>query len=235
AGLFALSRTDNKTVKVLAVLIIIPIVFAFIASWLSPLSIWGTRHLIIVFAPLAILIGHLLFQIKAAWLKGAFAAAIILLAAVSFSVVMTQDSVTNSWCVADDLAKQAVETSASKTIYALEDLVAYHVWFATRHEPGTSVKVIKNIPGMKEDSAYFLPRGFGAVESVVSGEHAVLADDANLIFRLPRSAGHRHGSESLPEDSPLVRELNALGLRITATTHRDLPGESVYLVRISAD
>jgi len=235
AGLFAPSRADDKTVKVLVVLVIIPIVLAFLASWLSPLSIWGTRHLIIVFAPLAILIGHLTFQMKATWMKDALAATTVLLAAVSFSVVMTKDSVTNSWCVADDFARQAVETNEPKTIYALEDLVAYHVWFATRHNPGTSVKVIKGIPGMKEDAAYFLPRGFGDVESVVAGEHSVLANDANLIFRLPKSGAHRPGIESLSDDSPLVRELNALGLRITATTHRDLPGESVYLVRLTAD
>lgn len=235
AGLFAGSRTNDKAVKVLAVLVIIPIVLAFLASWLSPLSIWGTRHLIIVFAPLAILIGHLLFQISVPWMKGAFTAATVLLSAVSFSVVMTKDSVTNSWCVADDLARQVAETNDPKTIYALEDLVAYHVWFATRHDPGTSVKVLKGIPGMKEDSAYFLPRGFGAVESVVVGEHAVLANDASLIFRLPNGAAHRQGSESLSGDSPLVRELSVFGLRLTETTHRDLPGESVYLVRIAAD
>jgi hypothetical protein len=51
-------------------------------------------------------------------------------------------------------------------LYAFEDLVAYHLWFAldSAHETGMRVSVLKGMPGVSEDPAYFLPRGFDGVK-----------------------------------------------------------------------
>jgi hypothetical protein len=52
-------------------------------------------------------------------------------------------------------------------LYAFEDLVAYHLWFAldSAHESGMRVVVLKGVPGVAEDPAYFLPRRFDGVTS----------------------------------------------------------------------
>lgn len=52
-------------------------------------------------------------------------------------------------------------------LYAFEDLVAYHLWFAldTSRETGMKVVVLKGMPGTSEDPAYFLPRRFDGVAS----------------------------------------------------------------------
>src|SRR5947209_12645048 len=51
-------------------------------------------------------------------------------------------------------------------VYAFEDLVAYHLWFALE-KSGTArfkVVVMKGLPCLHEESAYFLPRGFDDIQ-----------------------------------------------------------------------
>ena len=56
------------------------------------------------------------------------------------------------------------------TVYAFEDLVAYHLWFALDGDGARRfhVVVLKGLPGVAEDPAYFLPRRFDDV-AVASG------------------------------------------------------------------
>lgn len=64
-------------------------------------------------------------------------------------------------------ARGHVEASARQPVnlYAFEDLVAYHLWFAldSAHETRVRVLVLKGVPGTREDPAYFLPRRFDGV------------------------------------------------------------------------
>jgi hypothetical protein len=48
-------------------------------------------------------------------------------------------------------------------VYAFEDLVAYHLWFALEREGRLRVVSIDGAPGVAEDPAYFLPRDFDGV------------------------------------------------------------------------
>jgi hypothetical protein len=52
------------------------------------------------------------------------------------------------------------------SVYAFEDLVAYHLWFALGGEEGARrfrVVSVKGVPDIEEDPAYFLPRGFDQI------------------------------------------------------------------------
>jgi len=65
--------------------------------------------------------------------------------------------------------------------YTFEDLVVYHVWFAPTltGTPYFKVKVVKSLPGVPDDPAFFLPRRFSEVETVpesgIDGEHIWVA------------------------------------------------------------
>ena len=67
-----LSDTEKTNFRMLAVFVETPIVLAFFLSWMLPVSIWGTRHLITVFAPVAIVIGLFFDKLKPQILKISF-------------------------------------------------------------------------------------------------------------------------------------------------------------------
>jgi hypothetical protein len=48
-------------------------------------------------------------------------------------------------------------------VYAFEDLVAYHLWFALSGSGRFRVVSVEGAPGVAEDPAYFLPRDFEGV------------------------------------------------------------------------
>ena len=159
-----------------------PVALAFAASRVLPYSVWGTRHLIIIAAPYALLCGAALACTRPAWLKSA---ALLLLSCwllIVGALTLVRDEGAYVWCAWGDLAAsaardeetatntsdtRAVETSNSDTqavnVYAFEDLVAYHLWFALedRRGPRTyKVSSLRGVPGVTEDPAYFLPRDF---------------------------------------------------------------------------
>jgi hypothetical protein len=57
---------------------------------------------------------------------------------------------------------EGVEAGA-ENVYAFEDLVAYHLWFALERGGRFRVVSVKGAPGVAEDPAYFIPRGFDGV------------------------------------------------------------------------
>lgn len=157
--------------------IAIPILSALTASWILPFSIWGTRHLIIVFAPTAILAAKALSEIKIRPLKIILISLIFLLFAVALLPQMQREKATYSRCgwasLAENLPYEPPDEPAK--IYVFEDETAYLFWFNLRHsEKNFQIIKVNNISGLKEDPAYFLPRGFDAVrttdENGISGE-----------------------------------------------------------------
>ncbi|HKG14513.1 MAG TPA: glycosyltransferase family 39 protein [Pyrinomonadaceae bacterium] len=152
-----------------------PVALAFAASRVLPYSVWGTRHLIIVAAPYALLCGVALARTRPAWLKSS---ALLLLACrllLVGALTLVRDEGPYVWCAWGDLAASAArdeEAGANNPgdaravnvyVYAFEDLVAYHLWFALEGRPGTrayNVSSLKGVPGVTEDPAYFLPRDF---------------------------------------------------------------------------
>lgn len=62
---------ERRNLCLLLLFILTPIVLAFTASWIMPYSIWGTRHLIIVFAPVSILLAIIFSSRSPSWLPHA--------------------------------------------------------------------------------------------------------------------------------------------------------------------
>ena len=158
-------ETEKRNFILLLIFIKLPILLAFAASWIFPYSVWGTRHLIIVFAPLAILIAALLDGIEIKSLKISLVSLLLLLFGVAFVLQIRTPEPRFIWCAWEDLA-QDLDKNQTNKIYVFEDLTAYHFWFAMRESDRIKVIKVNNIEGLTEDKSYFLPRGFDAVQTI---------------------------------------------------------------------
>ncbi len=180
----------REAVIFLAFFTLLPVALAFAASLLLPFSVWGTRHVIVAAGPYFMLAGVALARLRPFWLKSA---ALVLLCCWFFFVgallLATRGDGEYIWCAWENLAGSALRDEAGETqtgaggetaaarqpagfasrrpvnLYAFEDLVAYHLWFAldSAHESGVRVSVLQGVPGVSQDPAYFLPRGFDGV------------------------------------------------------------------------
>ena len=182
------TNEDRQTIYFLSLFAVFPAIVAFLVSWIAPHSVWGTRHLIIIYAPAAILLAYFVTQIPAAALRTAAVTLIFLLAGYAFYLQAARESPRYVWCEWDNAAS-AIKSSESATdapvsIYAFENLVAYHLWFAVRDSDRFQVKVIKGVDVRTDDETYFLPRGFDEVKSLKLEEVA----DTNLWLAFRTSA-----------------------------------------------
>ncbi|HEX9963000.1 MAG TPA: glycosyltransferase family 39 protein [Pyrinomonadaceae bacterium] len=214
------SREDIENLILLAVFTITPLLLAFAASWISPYSIWGTRHLIIVFAPFAILLAIAFSRIFIFKIQAAALGLIFLLFAGAFILQARQPQPNFIWCAWENLALDLRAEKETK-IYVFEDLIAYHFWFALRDSDARfEVVKINGIEGLSEDKAYFLPRGFDkvktAVESDVTGERFFIA------FR----------DKDWNEAKPPLKNLIEKGYRIGAPKVLEAQGLKAFLVEI---
>ena len=106
-------------------------------------------------------------------------------------------------------------------VYAFEDLVAYHLW----HESGAgggrafAVSVVRGMPGVSEDRAFFLPRGFGEVSAVDAG--AAFGEERFwLAFR----------DAAWDEERPALKYLAARGYRFGRRHEVKSRGQTAYMV-----
>ncbi|HEX8338069.1 MAG TPA: glycosyltransferase family 39 protein [Pyrinomonadaceae bacterium] len=161
----------DRAVAFLLLFTLLPVGLAFAASYVLPQSVWGTRHLIVAAGPYALLAGVALGRLRRAWWR---ASALILLCcwvALAGAVALVRRPVAHVWCAWEGLAASASRDEAGASdVYAFEDLVAYHLWFALEREGRFRIVSVEGAPGVAEDLAYFLPRGFEGV--------AVAAPDA---------------------------------------------------------
>ena len=175
--------TERDAVKFLLFFTLTPVALAFAASYALPFSVWGTRHLIVVAAPYALLAGLALRSFRPAWLKTAVLVLVCCWFFTSGALTLLRREGAYIWCAWDGLARSAArdettneanvnpathETDAGRArvnLYAFEDLVAYHLWFAldSSGERAMKVSVIKGVPGATEDPAYFIPRRFDRI------------------------------------------------------------------------
>ena len=169
---------EKDAIYLMSVFSVVPLVIAFVASWLLPVSVWGSRHVIVVFEPMIIIIAIFITSIGIKPLRLAFIASIYLLITVAFVVQMRTEKPQFIWCAWKELAKQ-IPSDQPQTVYVFEDLVAYHFWFATRNNGNFQIVKINGMLEMTEDKAYFLPRGFEGVRSTtpdeISGERFWIA------------------------------------------------------------
>jgi hypothetical protein len=227
---------ENERVGVVYWLLLVsflPIVLVFLLSWVLPHSIWGTRHLIVTAAPYSILVALALIRLRPPWLK---ITCFLLLGCWFFlagTILLLRRPPTYIWCAWDNLAQQMIEGEPEKSqtiqVYAFEDLVAYHLWFAldtakrnrAGQGPGDEFKVvvIKGVPGLQEDPAYFLPRRFSDIEvqntSLIGGAQIWVA------FR------DREWNETLPPLSTVA----AQGYQIGSVFEQNAQGQKAFLVQ----
>ncbi|HKO35699.1 MAG TPA: glycosyltransferase family 39 protein [Pyrinomonadaceae bacterium] len=221
-------RAFTEVERVLLALTFLPVILAAGLSWLLPYSIWGSRHLIISAVPFFILAG-----IAVANLKPNFTKFTVLIGLASVTVlagvVYSMKPVPNlSWCEWNNLAKQIPASTLGEpapVVYTFEDLVAYHVWFAPTRTliPPFNVKVVKGLPGVPDDPAFFLPRRFSEVEIVpaseIAGQHIWVA------YRARR----------WDDNQPPMRHMKTLGYQTRNVLSSVAQGEQVFLVELSRE
>ena len=184
----------------------LPPAFAFLTSYVLPHSVWGTRHLIVAAAPYMMLAAVALGRLRRPWLKRMLLALLCCWFFFAGVLTLVRREGTHIWCAWETLAPSLTRAETgqirSPDVYAFEDLVAYHLWFALNAEPGRfSVSVVKNVPGLREDPAYFLPRGFREVAvkdaSALEGERFWVAfrdttwDEGREPLKLLKERGYR--------------------------------------------
>lgn len=106
----------------------------------------------------------------------------------------------------DDAARAANsmrDAGGAIKIYAFEDLVAYQLWYAlrARGEKSVRVAVARGVPGVFDDRAFFLPRGFdevsvGTLDESMREERFWVAlrgaawDEESSVLKILRARGY---------------------------------------------
>ena len=213
-------ETERRNFFLLLIFIIFPFFFAFTASWILPFSIWGTRHLIVIFVPVLILSSLAISKINVLPLKIILLYVILLLFAVAFFLQTQRKTPQYIWCAWENLAAELPNNEPAK-IYVFEDLVAYHFWFALR-DSDRSIQIIKvnGIPELIEDTAYFLPRGFDAVQT--TNENAISGEKFWIAFR----------DTNFDSTKPPLRNLIEKGYKIGQPVIFDAHGQKAFLVSV---
>lgn len=211
----------RRTFYTLGFLAAAPILGAFTASWLLPYSVWGSRHLIIVYAPMLILAAIFLSAIRSQNLRLFAASLIVLLTAAAFVLQVARPRSEYAWCVMDEVSRDAKGLGANE-LMVFEDLLAYQLWFENRKPQPGQLKITKitGIDGLIEDAAYFLPRGFDGVGKKDISE--VSAEKTWLVYR----------SAEYIEKEPPLRNFRTLGYSVTGVKEIKVTDESVYLVEL---
>ncbi len=212
---------EKQNLILLVILIKLPILAALIASWILPYSVWGTRHLIIVFAPLAILTAIYLTKIKPQPLIYIFLGLILVFYGAAFFIQAKRGTPVYIWCAWENLAANLDKTKPAK-IYVFEDVIAYDMWFALR-DAGQNFEIVKvnGIEGLLEDTAYFLPRGFDKVR--LTDSNGIAGERFYIAFR----------DAEFDEKHQPLRNLINKGYKIGTPITFETPGLKGFLVEIT--
>jgi hypothetical protein len=217
--------TNLQTFRALFLFILLPVIIVFGLSWLLPHSVWGTRHLIVVAAPYAILVAVAIVRSPWPWLRiaaGLLLGSWFLLAGIAWALVRPPVLI---WCAWEPLAQKVAEAAPQAQevrVYAFEDLVAYHLWFAFDSSPSKQFKVmaVKGLEGIPEDPAYFLPRRFNEI-AVVNSEQ-ITGDDIWVAYRAAR----------WDENLPPLSTLESRGYTVRSVQSVQAQGQQAFVVRM---
>ncbi len=212
------SDLEKRNFQMLLIFFFTPILLAFTASWILPYSIWGTRHLIIVFAPAAVLTAIAFSKITIEPLKILAGIMFFGLFGAAFAFQATRPKANYIWCAWENLTS-ALDKNETAKIYVFEDLVAYHFWFALRDsDKRLQIVKINDIKGLTEDKAYFLPRGFNEIQTANDFE----GDRFFIAFR----------DKNFNEFAPPLQNLKARGYEIGAPQTLEAQGLKAFLVEV---
>jgi uncharacterized membrane protein len=227
------THRDRETEVWLVLLALMPLIIAFAMSWILPYPVWGTRHLIVCAAPLAIISSVAILRLRANWLRIAISAMLgcwFLFAAIIYVVRPAQQF---TWCTWEGLVEaggssyrslelKSIEgqPAAKPQIFVFEDLIAYHIWFAgTRNgRQPNNVTVIKGLPGLYEDPAFFLPRRFDEIK--VGDASQIKGDYIWVAFRASR----------WDERRPPISIIESMGYERDSYVSTSAQGEQSFLV-----
>ncbi|HEV2799653.1 MAG TPA: hypothetical protein VGW12_04105 [Pyrinomonadaceae bacterium] len=210
---------------------LLPVVVAFVLSLALPQSIWGLRHLVII-APAYVLLASLALVSlrRPLWLAPALKILLACWLTLAAILWLVRRDVPPVWCAWETLAHRVVQTDTNAAvaadeikIYAAEDLVAYHLWYALSSTADKRFRVvtIKNLPGLSEDRAFFLPRGFDEVSSADASAAAGLREEHFwLAFR----------ATSLDASHPLLRLLSERGYDTDTRFQLSASGQTAFLI-----
>ena len=172
-GMFVAGKKsdDGKIFSRIAIVFVaFPLVTAFVLSWVLPNSVWGTRHLIVATPVFLMLAAASIVGLDDRRLRVGSVAVMILLSAVALILEVRREQPEQVWCawegVGNEIRDMEAESAQRPTIYAFENLAAYHLWFAGRKQGDQAVSIVKGVPVRTNDNSYFLPRGFDSVKSV---------------------------------------------------------------------
>ena len=209
---------DRQRVYLLTVFVVVPVALALLISWVSPYSIWGSRHLIFIFAPVSILFAIFLTGIDVKAMRfGAFAlVGVLIVAALARNIAYTPPN--QIWCAWEGLAADL--TPDAPTVYTFEDLTAYHVWFAAGRRGEIDVVKVNGVEGIIEDTAYFIPRGFGGIRK--TDANGVTGDRFWLMYR----------DQKFDERHPPLVQLLANGYKIAQKREIRTDTGNGYLVEL---
>lgn len=212
---------EKDAVYLMSVFSFLPLTIAFTASWLLPVSVWGSRHLIIVFAPMIIIIAIFITSIAMKPLRYVSIGAVYLLIGIALIMQTQSEKSQFIWCKWDRVAFEFANSrnsNADEKLYAFEDLTAYHLWFALRNHENTKICLVKGT-GVAEDVAYFLPRGFDGIETIDESE--IASERVSLAFR----------SDEIDVTKPPTSILISRGYEIVETVPFPAGTSKAYLVR----
>ncbi len=211
---------ERQNLILLTILTKLPVLLALIASWILPYSVWGTRHLIFVFVPFAILTAIVLTKIKPAPVAVTILSLIILLFGMAFFLQTKRGMPVLFECAWENLAGNLDKTKPAK-IYVFEDVVAYDMWFALREaEKNFEIIKVNGIEELPEDKAYFLPRGFEKVQT--TDENGMTGERFYVAFR----------DAKFNEKHPPLRNLINKGYKIGEPFTFGVPGLQGFLVEV---
>jgi len=231
AGRF--SASQNLALTFLIFFSTAPVIVAFVLASVLPHSIWGTRHLIII-APVYLLLAATALDSlrRPFWL----ATTIKLLLACWLTVaamlwLMRPGGAPPIWCAWETLARQVDHSEPSGgdeiKVYAFEDLVAYHLWYATSSIDGAQrfrIATVVNLPGLAEDKAFFLPRGFDEVAVTELGA-AMREEHFWAAYRVAASG-------NTAAEHPVLRTLSERGYEIERRLEVTASGQKAFMISV---
>ncbi len=213
---------ERKAIRFLCIFSILPMSVAFLVSWVLPHSVWGSRHLIIVFAPVSIVCAIAITRLSRVAVQTAAVVFVLLFSGYALTLTGFKSAPPYIWCAWDDVAREFAHSPDNETrkIYVFEDLVAYHLWFALRDQQNTEIIRVTGIDVFNDD-AYFLPRGFDRVGRIDEGE--ITGERITIAFR----------SREFDAAKAPISNLVARGYKVIETVPFPAGGANAYLCKLT--
>jgi len=141
------------------------VLLTFGLSLILPYSVWGSRHLLVLFGPFVAVIAIALTSDAHGRYKlipvATFFSIVLMAVAVGFLQPRENRHI---WCAWEKFASYLDERpNQGAPVYFVDDLAAYHFWYFSRHSDARQVFLLRNDSIGPLDAAYFLPRGFEGV------------------------------------------------------------------------